>query len=331
MQRGTERFDVAVDRRGAGSLKGSMTPEAVTEAGLPSYWGAEFDFATCPAFTEGVMDCARRGLFAFTVQTDEYNERVRWWLENVRGWDVRDEWIVPTHGTIFALATAIRLFVGEGKRMIVLLPGYNRYKQAADRMGKETAASRMIYDAAEGTYELDFTDLEEKMSDPANSLLVLCNPNNPTGLVLKEEELRRIGRLSMKYGVAVFSDEIFGEITLTGGKITPYGKAVGEEPLSITCTSLGKCMSLTGVNHANVIIPNAELRERYIHQKYADHYGSIDPMLYAGLLRAYTEEGRDWVESLLEVIRDNRRTFEEGVSRAFPGARVVPAEGTYVV
>lgn len=323
-------FDITVDRTGSGSLKGKYTPEKLRELGLPSYWGAEFDFPTCPAFSEGVIECARRGLYAFTLQTEEYNERVAWWMENVRGWVIDRDWIVPTHGTIYALAMAVRLFVGEGQYMVVLTPGYNRYKQAADRMGKRTVLCPMAYDPREKRYALDFDELERCMADPACALLVLCNPNNPTGLTLNMHELERIRSLSDKYHVPVFSDEIFGEISLNGEPITPYGKAAPGS-LSITCTSLGKCMSLTGVNHSNIIIPDPELRERYIRQKYADHYGSIDPMLYAGLIKAYTPAGKEWLGELLETLRENRRVFTEGVEAALPGARVVPANGTFVV
>lgn len=328
---GNYQFDCLVNRDGAGSLKGKYTPESLKNAGLPGYWGAEFDFPTCPAFSEGVMECARRGLYAFTLQTGEYNDRVAWWMTNVREWEIKKDWIVPTHGTIFALATAIRLFVPAGAHMLMLTPGYNRYKQAADRMGKQTVLCPMSYDIKSKQYEIDFNRLECCMADPGCTLLVLCNPNNPTGLVLKTGELQKIDALSRKYGIPVFSDEIFAEITLTGTRIIPYGQAASPDSLSITCTSLGKCMSLTGVNHANVIIPNPELRERYVKQKYADHYGSIDPMLYAGLLRAYTPEGKDWLTALLETIRSNRSVFSDGIEAAFPGARVVPAGGTFVI
>lgn len=56
------RFCETADRSGTGSLKDSMTPAPVKEAGLPGYRGAEFDFPTCPAFSEGVKRCAERGM-----------------------------------------------------------------------------------------------------------------------------------------------------------------------------------------------------------------------------------------------------------------------------
>ena len=263
-------FDRLVDRTGSGSLKDAYMPQAVRDAGLVSYWGAEFDFPTCPAFSEGVRACAERGLYAFTLQTGAYNERVVWWQKQMRGWDIEPGWIVPTHGTIFALATAIRLFVGEGQNLVTIHPGYRRYEQAASRQGRGCAVSQMRCE--NGRYALDFADLEEKLSCPENALLVVCNPNNPTGAVLSEAELRRIDAFSRQYQVPVFCDEIFAEVTLNGATISPYGKIAGADSLAITCTSLGKCMSLTGVNHANVLIPNPELRERYTRQKYADHY-----------------------------------------------------------
>lgn len=323
-------FDKLVDRTGTGSLKGEMTPQAVRDAGLVSYWGAEFDFPTCPAFSEGVKACAERGLYPFTRQSAEYNERVCWWLREMRDWAADPEWIVPTHGTIFALATAIRLFVGPGERMVTVSPTYNRYQQAADRLGRGTAVSRMEYDPETGTYAIDWPGLEAQLTRKENTLLALCNPNNPTGRTFSEEELGRIDALSRKYQVPVFCDEIFAEVLLEGETIPPMGKIGGPDSLTITCTSLGKCMSLTGVNHANVLIPNPALRERYIRQKYADHYGSIDPMLYAGLIRAYTRDGKDYVLALREVIRENRRIFVERLGRLLPQAKVVPARAAYL-
>lgn len=323
-------FEQLVDRTGTGSLKGIYTPPAVTAAGLPSFWGAEFDFPTCPAFSEGVMACAKRGFYPFTLQTEDYNSHVRWWLHEMRNWDISDDWIVPTHGTIFALATAIRLTVPTDCRMIVLEPGYSRYTQAANRLERQTVHCHMAYDSKSSGYTVDFTALENVMSDPKNTLLVFSNPNNPTGQVLGPDVLAQIDTLSRKYGVTVFCDEIFAETMRPGKHCTPYGSVAAPDSPAITCTSLGKCMSLTGVNHANVLIPNPELRERYIRQRYADHYGSIDPMLYAGLLSAYTPEGAAFVREASGLFAKHDAMFREAVERILPGTRVTPCDGAFL-
>lgn len=327
---GVFQFHEQIDRTGTGSLKGEMTPAAVKAAGLPCYWGAEFDFPACPTFSEGVKRCAERGYYPFTLQTDAYNARVCWWMEHVRAWKIQPDWIVPTHGTIFSLATTIRLTVSQDQRMIVIQPGYNRYQQAADRLGRSCVHVHMDYDRQTASYRLDMDALEQAMSDPDNRLLVFSNPNNPTGLVLGEEELKRIDDLSRKYGVTVFCDEIFAEVVRNGVQVQPYVKVAREDSLAITCTSLGKCMSLTGVNHANVLIKNPQLRERFIAQRYADHYGSIDPILYAGLLSAYTPDGAAFVEELNRVIGENYTYFKQNVQRLLPGSKVTPCDATYL-
>ena len=323
-------FDTPVRRSGAGTLKAAMTPETLTQNGLLSYWGAEFEFQTCPAFSEGVRTCAERGLYGFTIQNEAYNRRVVWWMEHVRGFACDPAWIVPTHGTIFALATALRLFcLSAHKRLLVLLPGYNRYAQAASRMNLATDSSTMLL-GSDGVYRINWEDLEQHMADPANGLLAFSNPNNPTGMILSRDELERIGLLSEKYSMPVFCDEIFAEVT-RGQKVFPYIGIERGRDLAMTCTSLGKCMSLTGVNHANLLLPDAHLRERYISQKYADHYGSLDPMLYAGLMQAYTEQGADFVRALNQVIDRNLQLLKDRLPGIVPGSRVLHPTGTFVV
>lgn len=323
-------FDTPIQRGRAGVLKDTFMPDNVRAAGLPLYWGAEFDFPTCPAFSEGVRRCAESGSFSFTIQSDAYNSRVCWWMEHVRGFCCDPEWIVPTHGTIFGLATAIRMFLlPQKKRLLVINPGYNRYAQAAHRMGLEDDASDMKLE--DGAYQIDWADLERRMADPRNGLLVFSNPNNPTGRILTAQELERIGELSEKYGMPVYCDEIFAETTRNNAKVFPYIQVTHGRALAMSCTSLGKCMSLTGVNHANVLIPDAGLRERYTQQKYADHYGSIDPMLHAGLMNAYTEEGAAFIRALNAYVDENVALTEQEIPQLFPGARVIHPEGTFVI
>ncbi|MCF0134855.1 MAG: aminotransferase class I/II-fold pyridoxal phosphate-dependent enzyme [Lachnospiraceae bacterium] len=325
-------FEHTASREGLATIKELYLPPQLKGTGLPCYWGAEFDFPTCPAFSRGVAACAANGLFGFTAQEDDYNRRIRWWLHEVRQASVESDWIISTHGTIFSLATTLRLTARPGDGMIVITPGYGRYKQAADRLGIRTVYSPMRYDPQSASpYSIDFADLEAKMADPSNVLLVFSNPNNPTGTVLSIEELRRIDELSAKYHVTVWCDEIFAEVTPSGVRVPLYAEIAGEQSPAISVTSFGKCMSLTGVNHANVIIKEPKLRNAFITQKYTDHYGSMDPMLRAGLMEACSPEGTEFVRLLNEKIRQNAALIEEALPRLIPGARPLHPTGTFVL
>ena len=60
-------------------------------------------------------------------------------------------------------------------------------------------------------WEMDFVDLEEKMSRPENKLMLLCNPHNPTMDVWEKKDLEWVARLAAKYHVLVVVDEIYAE------------------------------------------------------------------------------------------------------------------------
>ena len=323
-------FNTRVDRSGSIQwLKDHFTPDYIKEQNLLGYAGAEFEFPTCPSFIRGVKRATEKGLFGFTMVGSDYRNAVKWWMKELRDYEVQTEWIVPTQGTIFSLATSIRLFTEPGDNIMVLSPNYSRYNQAATRLKRGTVSIPFIED--KGRYSVDFAALAAAFAQKENKLLVLCNPNNPTGHVYSREELEKIAELSKRYEVAVFSDEIFAEVVFEESKAIPYAQVAGPDALAITCTSMGKVFSLTGVNHANVIIENASLREAFIEQRNADHFGSVDPMVYAGMMEAYTEEGKAWVLALREYVWENFLLLDDFMKSYLPKAKVTKPQGTFVV
>ena len=321
-------FTTEVSRRDMGSLKMMMAPQILKDQGILTFMAGEMDFATAPALTNAVIECAKNGLFSFTLPDDNYYKHVTWWMKKARSWEVEPDWIVTAYGTIMSVATCIRAFVGPGENIIVQPPFYDRYKQAADRLNRGTVYNPLI--RVGDTYEMDFAGLEELMQDKRNRLLVLCNPLNPSGKVFKKADLEKVAALSAKYGVYVFSDEIFSEILLEGDPVTPYASIEAGRKYAITATSLGKAFNLTGVNHANIIIPDDDLREAFRDRRTRDHYGSIDPAAYAATIGAYSEEGYEWLLAMTEVIRENSRIVHEAFENYMQQFSVLKNEASFV-
>ena len=323
-------FDQRADRSGKLSwLKDEFTPRAVKDAGLLGFAGAEFEFPTCPAIGKGVQELVSKGILGFTLPNEAYRNAVQWWLKHVRNCDIDAEWILPTHGTIFSLATTIRLMTQLGDSIMILTPGYHRYEQAATRLGRNTV--QISLPDENGRYTMNWAALEEAMAQPRNNILVLTNPNNPTGTIFTLQELERIAELARKYQVTVFSDEIFADVTFHGKQALPYVLATEENDLAISCTALGKTFSLTGINQANVLIRNPQLREKFQIQRNADHYGSVDPLHQAALIAAYSPEGLSWLEEMKAYVWKNFEIFRDFIGVTFPGAVVTEPEGSFVV
>ena len=321
-------FDRAGAYEGTENLKARFRPEALRKQGVTSFSAAEMDFSTAPSIREAVKATAERGIYGFTIPTQQYLDAVKWWHKEMRSWDIADEWIVPVLGTIFSVATAIRMTTKEGDGIIVQTPVYYRYEQAATRMKRKTVHNPLKI--VDGQYQMDFEDLETKMQAPENKLLVLCNAHNPIGKVWPLEDLRKVAALSAKYQMPVICDEIFGEMTFEGHQAKPYASIDEGQAYAITVTSLGKAFNFTGVNHAHAIIPDAKLRARYEEQKYADHYGSLGPFEYASVLGAYCPEGKAWFTAVRDYIYKNGVWVKEFLREHLPQAYVFPVEGTTV-
>lgn len=111
-----------------------------------------------------------------------------------------------------------------------------------------------------GRYEIDFEDLECALSDSKTSLLLLCNPHNPSGKVYTKDELSKIAALCKKHNVLVLSDEIHCDITQM--RYTPF---VSVQSQSITAISPSKAFNLAGLHAATLIIPDTHLRSKIVY------------------------------------------------------------------
>lgn len=320
-----ECFDIPVDRSGIGNMKGAMTD--IAPHGSVMLSGAEMDYATAPVIRSALVGFAQRGLYGFTLPDGPYLGSVCTWMKRVRGMDaICADMIVPTMGTTFALSTAVRAFTALGEGVIIQHPSYYRFDRAILRNGRRVVSNLLIESG--GVYSLDLADLEEKMADPQNRLLVLCNPHNPTGRVFGKEDLEAVARMAKRYDVVVFSDEIFAETVNSAHPVIPY---VSIDPeYGITSTSLGKAFNFTGVNQANLIIPSATLREHYVTQRDQDHFGSIDPFFYTALRAAYTEVGHQWLSEMNRHTCRNYELIRLILAEKMPLLSVSPLEATYV-
>ncbi|MGN0299688.1 MAG: MalY/PatB family protein [Lachnospiraceae bacterium] len=321
-------FETLVERRPA-NLKRMLMPGEIVDAGNISFNGAEPDFKTAPVIEAAVTQFARKGLYGFTICDETYENAVVWWMKHSRKTEIRPEWIVPTLGTIYSVATAIRLCTRESEGIIVTTPVYNRYKQAADRLNRKTVDCPLIQE--ETTYHMDFAAIEEAMQESTNRLLIICNPHNPIGQIWRTEELEQLAELANRYDVTVFADEIFGDNCYQGLQCPCYLDVKGAAKHAIVATSLGKAFGFTGVNHANILIADDDLREQFIDRRTRDHYGSIDPMIYECVLAAYRQEGMAWVEASNRYVEENIRRIRLFFEKNFPNVKIYGGQGGYIL
>lgn len=316
-------FDERIDRRNSGSMKWD-----VEEGELPM-WVADMDFQTAPEITGMICERAAQGVFGYTMVTDEWYRAYHDWWKNRHHFKISREWLIFCTGVIPAISSIVRKMTSVGENILVMTPVYHIFFNSIQNNGRNVLESPLAYDG--GEYQIDFTDLEEKLSNPQTTMLILCNPHNPVGKIWDRETLQRIGDMCRKYHVLVLSDEIHCDITKPGQNYTPFA-SVSENCRcnSITCVAPTKAFNLAGIQTAAVIVPDDNLRHKVNRGLNTDE--AAEPNVFAAIApSAAFILGGDWLDELKEYLWENRRYAEEYIKNEIKGLYAVPAKATYLL
>lgn len=320
-------FSRPTDRRGTDSYKWDSAPEA----DIIPLWVADMDFETFPAITEALQRRVAHGIFGYTRVPEAYYEAVCRWFGKRHGWHINREDIIYTSGVVPAVSAVIKALTLPGDQVIVQGPVYNCFFSSIRNNGCEMVSNSLIYNKEELRYEIDFDDLERKLKHERARLMLLCNPHNPGGRVWTRDELTRVAELCRKYGVRVVSDEIHCELTLYDNEYVPFGSLPDELSRgSITCCSPSKAFNTAGLQIANIVCRDAEVRNRIDRAININEVCDVNPFGVIALQAAYSDEGYEWLTQLRKYISANYDLLLERFARELPKCKVMRMEGTYL-
>lgn len=320
-------FSRPTDRRGTDSYKWDSAPET----DIIPLWVADMDFETFPAITEALQRRVAHGIFGYTRVPEAYYEAVCRWFGKHHGWHINREDIIYTSGVVPAVSAVIKALTLPGDQVIVQGPVYNCFFSSIRNNGCETVSNSLIYNKEELRYEIDFDDLERKLAHERARLMLLCNPHNPGGRVWTRDELTRVAELCHKYGVRVVSDEIHCELTLYDNEYVPFGSLPDELSRdSITCCSPSKAFNTAGLQIANIVCRDAEVRNRIDRAININEVCDVNPFGVIALQAAYSDEGYEWLTQLRAYISSNYDLLRERFARELPKCKVMRMEGTYL-
>lgn len=320
-------FSRPTERRGTDSYKWDSAPEA----DIIPLWVADMDFETFPAITEALQRRVAHGIFGYTRVPEAYYEAVCNWFGKRHGWHINREDIIYTSGVVPAVSAVIKALTLPGDQIIVQGPVYNCFFSSIRNNGCEMVSNSLIYNKEELRYEIDFDDLERKLAHERARLMLLCNPHNPGGRVWTRDELTRVAELCRKYGVRVVSDEIHCELTLYDNEYVPFGSLPDElSHGSITCCSPSKAFNTAGLQIANIVCRDAEVRNRIDRAININEVCDVNPFGVIALQAAYSDEGYEWLTQLRAYISSNYDLLRERFARELPKCKVMRMEGTYL-
>ena len=291
-------------------------------------WIADMDFRTAPCIVDAIKARADQGIFGYTWRTPKYFEAVAGWQEKRNGWRPDVEKMAFAPGVVPSMRMVLTMFTQPGDKILIQQPVYHPFSDVVLNTGRELVVSPLKRDDA-GYYTVDFADFEEKAR--GCRFFILCNPHNPVGRVWTREELRRLGEICLRHGVRVVADEIHCELTYEGHDYTPFA-SLSDDFLhgSVTCNSPSKAFNLAGMQIANIVSADADVRTGIDRAINDNEVCDVNPFGVEALMAAY-DRGEEWLDRLREYLADNYRMLCGFFAEYLPQYPVLPLEGTYLV
>ncbi len=317
-------FDELTERRNTGCVKWDSN----TDPDILPLWVADMDFRTAPAVKEAVMQRAASGIYGYVRVPDSYYDALEKWFATRHSWQIDRNKVIYTSGVVPALSAIIKAMVKPGEGVIIQTPAYNCFFSSVrnNHTLEIDNPLRRIETANGFTYEIDFDELEAAAARPETKLLLLCNPQNPTGRVWTREELQRVRDICHRNGVRVLSDEIHCELIRSGYEYIPYATI---DPDAIVCCSPSKAFNTAGLQTANIICPDMETKALIDRAINDNEVCDINPFGVVALEAAYNHGG-EWLDALNAYLDDNYRYLRETLENALPQLRICNSEATYL-
>lgn len=312
-------FDCLPNRAGTDSVKWN----AISEDTIPM-WVADMDFQSPPAILDAIMKRASHPYYGYPYTQDNLKQLVVDHYEKLYHAKVDPEWIVWVPSVIPGVVAALQM---TGGTFMYSIPMYdhirNLYKEA-----KLPVVEVPMRKDENCHYTMDMDALEAAITPEVKSL-ILCSPHNPVGRVYTKAELLELLAFCKKHNLLIISDEIHCELDLESRHIPFFSVCEEAAQCSVTASSAGKICNIPGLPMGFAIIPNKELRAKFISQQ-DGLQPAANVLTLAAYEKAYDGSCDDWKKVLRAYLAENRDLTEARLSN-IPEIKVPHNEGTYLL
>ena len=245
--------------------------------------------------------------------------------DSLYDWKIEKNWIVYMPSIVLGLNLCCRIFLDKNQKAISELPVYPPIFNAVTNANRclKTLDSYISDDRWTFNFER-FSDLTK---EKALKLVLLCNPQNPFGRAMNKEEIKRLAEICVENDLLVCSDEMHADILYEKRKHIPLaslGESISQR--TITFMSPSKSHAMSGLGGAYAVIPNDELRERFI----SESQGLIPDLniLTLTAMEVAYAECDPWLHKMLTYLEGNRNFLMTNLGE-LKSIKVTEPEGTY--
>jgi aspartate aminotransferase len=193
--------------------------------------------------------------YSHSAGIESYRRKLASYYQNINI-NVDHNEIMVTTGGSEAISFALMSTVNPGEEVICPEPFYANYNGFSTAAGVNVVPITSNIDSG---FALPPIEEFEKVITPKTRGIIICNPNNPTGYLYSEEEMRQLGEIVKKYDLYLYSDEVYREFCYDGETHFSAMYMEGLENHVIMMDSVSKRYSMCGARIGAMVTKNKDV------------------------------------------------------------------------
>jgi cysteine-S-conjugate beta-lyase len=316
-----EPFVLTADQlRARNGVKWNMYPPDV----LPAFV-ADMDFTIAPGIQAAITQLTETQDYGYGQMTgpSQLFEAFSAWMARRHGWEPDPTLTHVNTDVVEGVVATIVAFSGPGNGVIAQTPVYPPFLRCIAGTGRSLVENRLINNGTRFVVDLEGL---ERVAVKA-SMILLCNPHNPTGRVFERAELEGIATIAAAHNLTIVADEIHADLVYPGATHIPMATVAAAAERTVTLTSATKGFNIAGLRTSIAHFGSAGLKEKF-DKTHPDHLlGGPSRFGVAGTIAAWSG-AEAWLSSVMTYLDRNRRRVAKWAAEANLG-HCMP-ESTYL-
>lgn len=284
----------------------------------------EPDFPTPQNICDAAIKSLKAGDTHYTPSAGipEVRTSIANYIKRTRGIEVTPDMVVMTPGAKPIMFYAILALVNEGDEVIYPNPGFPIYESMINFVGGKAVPLQL---KEEKDFAFDIEDLKKLLS-PKTKMLIINTPQNPTGGILTETDIRAIADVMKDYpDVMILSDEIYSRLIFRGEHFS-ITQIPGFQERTIILDGFSKAYAMTGWR-AGYGVMNLQLAP-LIAKLMTNSNSCTNTVVQKACIEAY-EGPQDSVDKMREEFMARRDIIVEGLNSIKGFSCIVPLGAFY--
>ena len=321
-------FDEIVPREGTNCIKYDTRQWYFKTNDVLPLWVADMDFKTPDFIVDAIKKRAEHEIYGYTFKSESYFQSIINWMKSRHNWAIQKEWISFSPGVVSALTFAIETFSKPGDGVIVQPPVYFPFFDCVKGTKRKMIENPLKIE--NDRYTFNFEDLKAKI-DENTKILLLCNPQNPGGMVYTREELTELANICLENKIMIVSDEIHSDLIFEGHQHIPIASISNEIAQNcMVCMAPSKTFNVAGLASSMEIIPNKNTFKRYERAIGVGHLG-MGNIFGSVALEASYSHGDEWLTQMLDYVWENYLFLDSFFKTNLPKVKVMKPEATFLI